>query len=142
MHRPPHWQKRVACHITQVKRRWPGSALSDSLIDPIWDDRPHSDAEPAYALPDSQTGKTAAHKLEELQETLAHQGLDGLIITAVDCVNWLFNLRGKDLANTPFHLCFAFVPQQGRPTLIEGDYMPTSVSGHPFVNRCQLVIIV
>ena len=34
-----------------------------------------------------RAGKTAAHKLDELQETLAHQGLDGLIITAVDCVN-------------------------------------------------------
>ena len=112
--------RRLPHHAGEQTMVW--HALSDSLIDPIWDDRPHPDAEPAYALRDSQTGKTAAHKLDEVQELLAHQGLDGLIITAVDCVNWLFNIRGKDLANTPFHLCFAFVPQQGRPTLIEGDY--------------------
>lgn len=103
-------------------------ALSESLIDNIWEDRPLPQAQPAYRLTDSQTGQTAADKLDELQVMLAHKGLDGVFISAVDCVNWLFNIRGKDLANTPFHLCFAFVPQKGSPTLIEGDYdkLPSS----------------
>ena len=94
----------------------------------------HSDAEPAYVLPDSQTGKTAAHKLDELQETLAHQGRWAHYYGCRLC-ELAIQFRGKDLANTPFHLCFAFVPQQGRPTLIEGDYDKlTSVSGHPFAS--------
>ena len=106
-------------------------ALSESFIDKIWDDRPVHQATSAFALSDKVTGKSADDKLKDVQTKLAQQGQDGLIISAVDCVNWLFNIRGKDLANTPFHLCFAFVPQQGAPQLIEGDYEGLATSSWP-----------
>ena len=95
-------------------------SLAHNLVDQIWDDRQVADQKPAWPLPDEIAGRTTADKLSDLQQTLQAQGCDGIIISAVDCVNWLINIRGTDLATTPFHLCFAFVPQVGPVMIIEG----------------------
>ena len=90
-------------------------------LDDIWQDRPAHQRNAAYQLETAITGQSADDKIAALQEELAKHSQDGLIITAPDCVNWLLNIRGDDLANTPFHLAFAFLPQDGAPLLIEGD---------------------
>ena len=99
---------------------WHG--LSANPLDDIWDDRPVHQQNLAFDLTDEVTGQSAAEKLAHLQQTLCGTGHDGIIISAVDCANWLLNIRGDDLHNTPFHLCFAYVPQSGVPHLIEGRH--------------------
>lgn len=96
-------------------------ALASHPLDALWDDRPLAQKTPSWALDEAIAGQSAQEKLANLQSQLVSKGQDGLIITATDCVNWLFNIRGDELANTPFHLCFAFVPQDGAPIIIEGQ---------------------
>ena len=96
--------------------------LAENPLDSLWHDRPSVIRDKAYMLADDITGKSSSDKLAALQATLAEHHHDGIIISATDCVNWLFNMRGNDLANTPFHLCFAYIPATGTPHLIEGDY--------------------
>ena len=108
----------------QASLKW--QSLDQSLVDAIWQDRPTATQHPAWRLSDDIAGKAATQKIATLQQRLKADHHDGIIISAVDCVNWLFNIRGSDLATTPFHLCFAFVPQQGAPVLMDGispDYL-------------------
>ena len=42
------------------------------------------------------------------------------LITAPDCVNWLANIRGRDLQYTPFHLCFGLLRDDGDLLFIGG----------------------
>ena len=86
-------------------------------IDEIWQDRPLETRIPAFALSDEVAGQSAADKIAQTQVKLKEAGLDGLFISAVDCVNWLLNIRGSDLKNTPFHLAFAYLPSNGAPYL-------------------------
>ncbi|MGC6518344.1 MAG: M24 family metallopeptidase [Candidatus Puniceispirillaceae bacterium] len=95
--------------------------LAENPIDDLWQDRPVAGRNQAYDLTADVTGKSARDKIQDVQSHLAKKGQDGMIITATDCVNWLLNIRGDDLANTPFHLAFAFVPTDGAPRLIEGN---------------------
>ena len=87
-------------------------------IDEIWQTRPHEARAPAFALADEVAGQSAADKIAQTQAKLQEAGHDGLFISAVDCVNWLLNIRGSDLKNTPFHLAFAYLPSKGAPYLI------------------------
>ena len=96
-------------------------AVPENPLDGLWHDRPTAKQDPAYQLEDAITGQGADEKLARLQEELAQASYDGIIISATDCVNWLLNIRGHDLLNTPFHLSFAFVPQTGAPVIIEGQ---------------------
>ena len=98
---------------------WQGFARNP--LDDIWSDRPVHHRQAAYQLASDITGQSAEEKITALQVELAANGQEGLIISGPDCVNWLLNIRGDDLANTPFHLAFAFLPQQGNVVLIEGE---------------------
>ena len=95
--------------------------LDENLIDDVWHKRPAISRHAAYDLSDDITGQSAAEKYAKLQAYLRDNKQDGILISAPDCVNWLCNIRGDDLANTPFHLCFAYVPATGLPCLIDAE---------------------
>ena len=99
--------------------RWQG--LSDHPIDAIWLDRPAPPAMPSWPLADDIAGKSSSEKIADLQQYLKVQNCDGVIISAPDSVNWLLNIRGGDLTNTPFHLAFAYVPATGTPMIIAAE---------------------
>lgn len=112
------WRK-LPTQVDDKAINWQG--LAENPLDNLWQDRPAPHRSPAWPLADDVAGQSAAQKIAALQDGLVKSGHDGIIISAVDCVNWLLNIRGDDLSNTPFHLSFAYVPQSGAPVLIEGD---------------------
>ncbi len=90
---------------------------SANLVDAIWTDRPKPPAAPVEFLGANRAGRTAKAKLAELRKTLATEAADALVLTLPDSINWLFNMRGRDVPNVPVMLGFAIVPRTGQPTL-------------------------
>lgn len=84
-----------------------------NMVDAIWKDRPAPPTNDIYTLDDAQTGKSAADKLTDLQKQMAEKNADYLVLTLPESTNWLLNIRGSDISNTPVSLGFAIVPQQG-----------------------------
>ena len=91
-----------------------GAVLSDlPLVDEVWvEDRPALPATPAWLLDSCYTGKTPAEKLAILREKLTKQGCTATLITKLDSVAWLLNLRAADVEDTPYALAFAYVDMQ------------------------------
>ncbi|KQN70097.1 aminopeptidase P family protein [Devosia sp. Leaf64] len=89
----------------------------DNLIDVVWDDRPAPPAGQIEILGHNRAGKSAADKIADLQKTLSDDGADAVVFTLPESICWLFNIRGRDVPNTPFVLGFAVVPKKGEPTL-------------------------
>ena len=79
-----------------------------NLIDSVWPDRPVLPPAQPWPMPDAITGRSLTEKLASLDDYLATQNCDAILITRVDAVNWLINQRGHDLEFTPVTLCFAF----------------------------------
>ena len=48
---------------------------------------------------------------------MGEDNADALVLTVPESINWLFNLRGRDVPHVPVVLCFALVPKAGLPTL-------------------------
>jgi Xaa-Pro aminopeptidase len=90
---------------------------SPNLVDAIWTDRPQPPVSAVEFLGHNRAGRTAADKLAELRRTLAAEGADVVVLTLPESINWLFNMRGRDVPNVPVVLGFALVPRTGRPTL-------------------------
>lgn len=86
-----------------------------NLVDRIWPDRPAAPVTPMEVLGNNRAGRDAADKLEELRATLAREHADAVVLTLPDSICWLFNIRGRDVPNTPFVLGFAVIPKSGRP---------------------------
>lgn len=88
-----------------------------NLVDAVWSDRPAAPVSLVEFLGHNRAGKSAEDKLAELRSTLAAADADATVLTLPESICWLFNMRGRDVPNTPFVLGFAIVPREGQPTL-------------------------
>lgn len=88
-----------------------------NLVDAIWSDRPGAPVSLIEFLGHNRAGKTAADKLGDLRASLEADKADAVVLTLPESICWLFNMRGRDVPNTPFVLGFAIVPQSGLPVL-------------------------
>ena len=83
------------------------------LAGEIWKDRPALSCEPVWELDLSLAGKSRAQKLEDLREKLEEAACPFHIMTSIDDIAWLLNLRGNDIACNPVFLSYlAVTPDQ------------------------------
>jgi len=88
-----------------------------NLIDATWAARPAPPNAPVEFLGHNRAGKKAEDKLAELRATLDEEKADAVVLTMPESINWLFNMRGRDVPHVPVVLCFALVPREGLPTI-------------------------
>ena len=88
---------------------------SENLVDRIWPDRPAAPVTPVEFLGGNRAGRNASDKLREVRAALAKDNADAVVLTLPDSICWLFNMRGRDVPNTPFVLGFAVIPRSGKP---------------------------
>ena len=60
---------------------------------------------------------SAQDKIRDVQARLKDENIDAVLLTMLDSIAWLFNIRGGDIRHTPVALAFAMVPASGKPTL-------------------------
>ena len=75
----------------------------------LWKDRPAMSAEKAFVLPVEFSGKTVQDKLADVRAVMTEKGTDVHVITSLDDIAWLYNIRGNDVLCTPVVLSYAVV---------------------------------
>lgn len=83
------------------------------LVDFIWKDRPAVSAKPVWELDIKYTGLSRAVKLSMVREKMRENKAGILIITALDEIAWLLNLRGNDVRCTPVFLAYMLITEDG-----------------------------
>ena len=63
----------------------------------------------AFALPPEIAGEDVATKLGRVRERMTKSGAEALVVTTLDAVAWLFNVRGTDIPYNPVVLSYAIV---------------------------------
>lgn len=78
----------------------------EDLVDYIWSDRPAVSTEPVRELDVKYTGRSREEKLSDVREKMRREKADVLLLTALDEIAWLTNLRGNDVLYTPVFLAY------------------------------------
>ena len=82
---------------------------SHDLLNDIWHDRPPLPAAPVFLHPTTYAGKSLGEKLAEVRAMLEQRKATELLITTLDDIAWLFNLRGSDIECNPVFLAYALI---------------------------------
>ena len=82
---------------------------SHDLLNDIWHDRPPLPAAPVFLHPTTYAGKSLGEKLAEVRAMLELRKATELLITTLDDIAWLFNLRGSDIECNPVFLAYALI---------------------------------
>lgn len=86
---------------------WFSVVYDVDLVGEIWPDRPDIIPSGIYEIPLEVTGETASSKLQRLREAMAEA--DYLLLTSLEEIAWLYNLRGMDITYTPVFYGFTLI---------------------------------
>lgn len=84
----------------------------NDLAEGIWSDRPAFPTGEIRILPDHIPGKSTKEKLAEVREKLAEQGAEGFLLTKLDDLMWLFNIRGCDVECNPVAMSYGYITEK------------------------------
>lgn len=79
------------------------------LVGRIWEDRPALPVSRVWVLEEKWSGQPAAEKLAQLRGEMKRLGADIHVITSLDDIAWLLNLRGDDIPCNPVFLSYLLV---------------------------------
>lgn len=104
-----------------MKKGVKGVELVDcgEVIDRIWQDRPEVAPTKAWFLPDNATGESVRSKIENLQKDIEKQGCEYALVSSLDDIAWLFNMRGSDIEYNPVNYAYAIVSKDGATLFID-----------------------
>ncbi len=88
--------------------------LSENPVDAIWQDRPPPPRAAAKPHPLAFSGQDSLAKRKALCQRMRDDKQDAVVLSLPDSVAWLLNVRGGDVARTPFVLSFAILHSDGR----------------------------
>ena len=79
------------------------------LLSALWEDRPAIPSTPIITLGEDLTGESREARLSWLRKWLIRQGADAILLTALDQIAWLLNVRGQDIDYNPFVISYLLV---------------------------------
>ena len=84
--------------------------VSIDLISPLWTEgRPAIPTSLLYEYEEQYTGESVASKLVRVRQALSEKHCDALVVSALDEIGWLLNIRGKDVDYTPCLISYVVV---------------------------------
>ena len=118
-------------------------ALTHNLIDDIWTDRPAALMSPAILLSEAYSGESSTSKRSRVAESLKAAGADAAVISQLDSIAWLLNIRGNDVPHLPVLLSQSILLSDGTQHLfIDPAKIPDGFTEH-VANRssCTTLLI-
>ncbi|QSX06847.1 aminopeptidase P family protein [Sedimentibacter sp. zth1] len=83
--------------------------LDNDLIDALWKDRDPIPMGEFYSLDVKYSGKSRLDKIQEVKEYLKESGSTHYVLSSLDDIAWLFNIRGDDVPCNPVVISYAVV---------------------------------
>lgn len=91
-----------------------GSVRYDlDLVEAIWENRPPLSEKPAFLLDIRYAGETVEKKLERVRKDMEEKGADVFVVTSLDDIGWLLNIRGNDVEYFPLLLSYVVIQKHG-----------------------------
>ncbi|RMJ25201.1 hypothetical protein PHISP_03925 [Aspergillus sp. HF37] len=111
-----------------------GSSLvgvEQNLVDLVWaKDRPARPRELVTVHPVKYAGKSFQEKIGDLRKELEKQKKAGFVISTLDEIAWLFNLRGTDIPYNPVFFAYAVITPTTAELYVDDDKLTPEVKAH------------
>lgn len=118
-----------------LEEKHAGISCGEDLVGMIWEERPALSAEPVWALAEQYAGKCASDKIAEVRTAMKRARATVHILTSLDDIAWLLNIRGGDVAYNPVVLSYAVITMEQIYLYINEDTLKGSA--YPYLDHDQ-----
>lgn len=102
------------------------TAVPENCIDQIWKNQPSLQFNKIRILDVKYTGFTASEKLERVRAAMKTAGADAFVISQLDEIAWLYNIRGNDIPYNPLVISYAIITQEDAFLFVQLDSVAQS----------------
>lgn len=86
--------------------------VDHDLVGDIWEDRPALSCEPVMELDVKWTGETRSGKCARIRKAMKEKEADAFVLTSLDDIAWLLNIRGGDVECCPVVLSYLIMTEK------------------------------
>ena len=105
--------------------------VARNLVDEVWGkDKPARPNEPVKVLGQEFSGKKFQDKIEELRKELEKKKTAGFVVSMLDEIAWLFNLRGNDIPYNPVFFSYAVITPTTLTLYIDEHKLADTAKNH------------
>ena len=105
--------------------------IAANLVDDVWGkEKPARPNEPVKVLSMEYVGKSYQAKIEELRKELDKKKAAGFVVSMLDEIAWLFNLRGNDIPYNPVFFSYAVVTATTATLYIDESKLEGNAKAH------------
>lgn len=97
--------------ITQLNAQGIAVRTDIDLPGAVWKNRPELSCESVWPLPSEYAGESSESKIKRVREFLAKKEAEYLLLTSLEDIAWLLNMRGNDVESTPVILSYLLLGQ-------------------------------
>lgn len=102
---------------------------SEDLIDTIWKDRPADILEPVWSLREEESGESTEDRIGRIRKELSHRNMDASLISSLDDVAWILNVRGGDVPYNPVVRSFLYISRDETIWFVDDSRVPDPLKG-------------
>lgn len=105
-------------------------AYRADLATGLWTDRPAYPAGEVTVLDEALTGRSVEDKLADVRERLRAKGADELLLTKLDDIMWLFNIRGCDVECNPVAMSYAYITRKSATLFLQKKVLNDTLNAY------------
>jgi Xaa-Pro aminopeptidase len=111
---------------------------SDDPFNEIWIDRPPVKAEPVWALPAAAGSDPIEQKLERIREAVRENGANCHIVSTLDDIAWILNLRGSDVRFNPVFRAYLVIGPDNATLYRDAGTLSDDAAAHLAASRVSV----
>ena len=105
--------------------------IDENLVDVVRGSSPGRRARARImSLPARFAGETSASKLRRVRRAMREREADALLVTTLDAIAWLFNVRGSDVAYNPVVIAYAVVTPNNAIVHVDRGKVDAAAEAH------------
>lgn len=101
--------------------------MEQDLIGELWKDRPQMPVNPVFVHDMKYAGKSRCDKLNEVRSEMKEKGAQLYLLTSLDDIAWLLNIRGDEVPNNPVVTANVIITLDKCHLFIDSRKVPESV---------------
>ena len=108
------------------------------LVGEIWESRPAMPQGIAFLLETKYAGKTTIEKLEEVRKSMLEKKSNYFLLSSLDDIAWLYNIRGKDVASNPIVISYALISNEKAYLFVDKEKINSEVEAFLIENKVDV----
>ncbi len=100
------------------------------LAGELWVERPELPSGKVYALSEEIMGVSVERKLAQVREKMEKVGAEGFLLSKLDDIMWLFNIRGCDVECNPVALSYAYITKEESILFIQKEALGLEIKAY------------